>query len=37
MHHLFALLLGFCVDWILGDPHWLPHPVQGMGWLIQKL
>ena len=37
MNHLFALLLGFFVDLILGDPHWLPHPVQGMGWLIQKL
>lgn len=37
MNHLFALLLGFCVDLILGDPHWLPHPVQGMGWLIAKL
>ena len=37
MNHLFALLLGFCVDLILGDPRWLPHPVQGMGWLIAKL
>lgn len=37
MNHLLALLLGFIVDLLLGDPHWLPHPVQGMGWLIEKL
>lgn len=37
MNHFLALLLGFCVDLILGDPRWLPHPVQGMGWLIGKL
>ena len=37
MNHLLALLLGFCVDLALGDPRWLPHPVQGMGWLIGKL
>ena len=37
MNHFLALLLGFCVDLAVGDPHWLPHPVQGMGWLIGKL
>ena len=37
MNHLLALLLGFFLDLILGDPHWLPHPVQGMGWMISKL
>ena len=37
MQHILALLLGFCVDLILGDPRWLPHPVQGMGWLIGVL
>ncbi len=37
MQHILALLLGFCVDLIVGDPRWLPHPVQGMGWLIEKL
>lgn len=37
MNHLLALLLGFFLDLILGDPHWLPHPVQGMGWMIAKL
>ena len=37
MNHLTALLLGFGVDLLLGDPRWLPHPVQGIGWLIGKL
>lgn len=37
MNHFLALLLGFCVDLVVGDPRWLPHPVQGMGWLIGKL
>lgn len=23
---LLAVLLGFCVDLILGDPRWMPHP-----------
>ena len=36
MQHILALILGFCVDLILGDPRGLPHPVQGMGWLIEK-
>ncbi|MDD6212562.1 MAG: adenosylcobinamide-phosphate synthase CbiB [Clostridiales bacterium] len=29
-----ALVLGFFLDCIFGDPHWLYHPVQAMGWLI---
>jgi adenosylcobinamide-phosphate synthase len=31
-HILLALLL----DLLLGDPRWLPHPVQGIGWLAQQ-
>ena len=24
------------LDLALGDPHWLPHPVRGIGWLISQ-
>ena len=37
MSHFAVLLLGFAVDLFLGDPRWLPHPVQGIGWLISVL
>lgn len=29
-----AVLCGYLLDLILGDPHWLLHPVQVMGWCI---
>lgn len=31
---LFALLIGFVIDLIVGDPHSIPHPVIGIGKLI---
>ena len=31
-----ALLTGFALDLLFGDPHWLPHPVRLIGWLITK-
>lgn len=34
---LLAVLLGFCVDLILGDPRWIPHPVVYMGKAITRL
>lgn len=35
---LIVLLVGsILLDFLLGDPHGLWHPVIGMGWLIQKL
>jgi len=34
---LIALICGFFLDLIIGDPHWLYHPVQGIGKLISVL
>ena len=34
---LFALLIGFCLDLLLGDPHGFPHPVVAIGRLISLL
>ena len=31
---LYALIIGFCIDLLVGDPHALPHPVVGIGKLI---
>src|SRR5438093_3875178 len=30
-----ALVLGPALDLLLGDPRWLPHPIRGIGLLIQ--
>ena len=37
MQSLLALVLGFCMDLILGDPHEIPHPVVFIGKLISTL
>ena len=34
MYHLIALLIGFFIDLLLGDPHAIPHPVVWIGKLI---
>lgn len=34
--NLLALTAGFVLDLILGDPHWLYHPVRAIGLLIDK-
>ena len=34
---LYALLTGAVIDMLVGDPHWLPHPVVLMGKLISAL
>ncbi|MDW7684110.1 MAG: adenosylcobinamide-phosphate synthase CbiB [Bacillota bacterium] len=31
------LLAAFALDWLLGDPRWLPHPVVMIGRLITRL
>lgn len=33
----YALVLGFCIDLLLGDPHGFPHPVVLIGKLIDAL
>lgn len=34
MWSLYALILGFCLDLLIGDPHSIPHPVVYIGKLI---
>ena len=29
-----ALIIGFCIDLIVGDPHSIPHPIAVIGKLI---
>ncbi|MDF2984655.1 MAG: cobalamin biosynthesis protein CobD [Eubacterium sp.] len=36
MEILAAVIIGFILDLIFGDPHWLPHPVRLIGWLISN-
>lgn len=33
-YSLYALLIGFLIDLVIGDPHWLYHPVRLIGHLI---
>ncbi len=41
MLHLAAIIAGFILDLIFGDPHWLPHPIcligNLIGWLDKNL
>lgn len=32
-----VVALGFLLDLLIGDPHWMPHPVRFIGWLITCL
>ena len=32
-----TILAAVCVDLLIGDPRWLPHPVRGIGWLARHL
>ena len=34
---LLAVILGFILDLIVGDPHWLYHPIRLVGHLISGL
>ncbi len=33
-YHLIAFFLGFLLDLLFGDPHWLPHPIRLVGKLV---
>ncbi|MEE1229426.1 MAG: adenosylcobinamide-phosphate synthase CbiB [Lachnospiraceae bacterium] len=37
MKLIYAMVLGFAIDLIFGDPHGLIHPVQIIGWFISKI
>ncbi len=34
MMHIYAMLAGLVLDWIVGDPEWFPHPVKFIGKYI---
>ncbi|MGN0343310.1 MAG: adenosylcobinamide-phosphate synthase CbiB [Roseburia sp.] len=36
-YHVIALCLGFLLDLLLGDPHWMPHPIRLIGAGIIRL
>lgn len=35
--HMTAFFLGFVMDMLFGDPHWLPHPVRLIGGMVHKM
>ncbi len=37
MTETLALCLAYLLDLMIGDPRWMPHPVSGIGWVIDKL
>lgn len=36
-YHIFAFIAGFVLDLLIGDPHFIPHPVRLIGSLISSL
>ncbi|MBN7772398.1 adenosylcobinamide-phosphate synthase CbiB [Clostridium aminobutyricum] len=34
--YLLPLFIGFLLDLAIGDPHWFPHPIRLIGWLIAR-
>ena len=37
IYHIAAMLAGFLMDLLLGDPYWLPHPIRLIGNWIRSL
>lgn len=41
MTHIWAMLAGLAIDWVIGDPEWFPHPVRFIGryiaWMEARL
>lgn len=35
-YSLIALLIGYLLDLIIGDPYWMWHPIKAVGWLISR-
>jgi adenosylcobinamide-phosphate synthase len=33
----YRILLALLLDFIIGDPRWLPHPVRLIGWMIARM
>lgn len=31
------ILVAYVIDLLVGDPHWMPHPVRFIGWLVKRL
>ena len=37
MSRLWVLLAAAALDWLLGDPAWMPPPIRLMGWTFSRL
>ncbi|MFZ5986476.1 MAG: cobalamin biosynthesis protein, partial [Bacillota bacterium] len=37
LYLLLDVFIAYVLDIFLGDPHWLPHPVRLIGWLVKKM
>lgn len=37
LYHMIAFIAGVILDWIIGDPVWIPHPIRWIGSLISNL
>ncbi len=37
MERILMITIAIVLDWLLGDPYWMPHPIRGIGWLIRRV